>query len=188
MDIELFAWIAVFKQSHSKIILLTLLFSSSSNTGFLGRGEGDGINVASREISGSTETMPKTKMTTGRYCIWEMTEHNNLETVQSIRNSELSVQCIIFRYLCIQIVLLDLLGHILTVVFEWLMTHPVSSASDRLHRSLLHLVETQSSWTASQSLSSSPSLILCLRDTEKQIAWNYKKLELQAARAQSTDN
>lgn len=60
--------------SHNpKIILLTLLFFSSSNTGFLGRGEGDGINVASRGISGSTETIPKIKMTTDSYSTLEMT-------------------------------------------------------------------------------------------------------------------
>ena len=49
--------------SHPKIITLTLLFVSSSNTGFLGRGEGDGINVASRGISGSVKTIPKINMT-----------------------------------------------------------------------------------------------------------------------------
>lgn len=53
--------VAVFTQSHPKIILLTLLFFSSSNTGFLARGEGDGINVASRGISGSTKTIPEIK-------------------------------------------------------------------------------------------------------------------------------
>lgn len=60
------------QQSHPKIILLTLLFFSSSNTGFLGRGEGDGINVASRGISGSTETIPKIKMTTDSYSSLQM--------------------------------------------------------------------------------------------------------------------
>ena len=40
------------------MILLTLLFFSSSNTGFLGRGDGEGIKVASRGISGSAKTIP----------------------------------------------------------------------------------------------------------------------------------
>lgn len=53
-------------KSHPKI-LLTLLFFSSSNTGFFGRGEGDGIKVASRGISGSANTIPKIKMTTDSY-------------------------------------------------------------------------------------------------------------------------
>lgn len=65
----------MFTQSHPKILLLTLLFFSSSNTGFFGRGEGDGINVASRGISGSTNTIPKIKMTTNSYCTLEMTIH-----------------------------------------------------------------------------------------------------------------
>lgn len=63
----------MFTQSDPKIILLTLLFFSSSNTGFLGRGEGDGINVASRGISGSAKTIPKIKMSTGNSHTLEMT-------------------------------------------------------------------------------------------------------------------
>lgn len=54
---------AVFTQSHPKIILVTLLFFSSSNTGFFGRGEGDWINVALMGISGSAKTIPEIKMT-----------------------------------------------------------------------------------------------------------------------------
>lgn len=65
--------VAVLTHQAPKIILPTLLFLSSSKTGFLGLGEGDGNNVASRGISGSTETIPKIKMVTCSYCSLEMT-------------------------------------------------------------------------------------------------------------------
>lgn len=49
-------------QHHThKIVTFTLLFFSSSNTGLTGRGEDDGIKVASRGISGSANTTPKLK-------------------------------------------------------------------------------------------------------------------------------
>lgn len=53
---------SVYKDLPSNIIRrkhLTLLFSSFSNTGFLGREGGDGISVLSRGTSGSTVTIPE---------------------------------------------------------------------------------------------------------------------------------
>lgn len=65
--------VAEFTKFHLKIIILTLLFFSSSNTEFFGCGDGDGINVASKGISGSTNTTPKIKMTANSYSTLEMT-------------------------------------------------------------------------------------------------------------------
>lgn len=60
----------------------TLLFLSSSNTGFLGRGEGDGINVASRGISGSTKTIPKIKITRKSDCSLDYITTNALKRLK----------------------------------------------------------------------------------------------------------
>lgn len=48
-----------------KIVPLTRLFFSSSNTGFLHRGEDGGFSVGSAEISGSIKTIPTAKKTYG---------------------------------------------------------------------------------------------------------------------------
>lgn len=76
-------------QSHPKIILVTLLFFSSSNTGFFGRGEGDWINVALMGISGSAKTMPKIKKTRNFYS-------GNILYIykKAQRQSKPNVQCI----------------------------------------------------------------------------------------------
>lgn len=50
---------------HFAEFFFTLLFFSSSNT-VAGRGEGDGINVVSRGISGSASTTPEIKTTRKR--------------------------------------------------------------------------------------------------------------------------
>lgn len=87
---------AVLTQSHPKIILVTLLFFSSSKMGFFGRGEGDWINVALMGISGSAKTMPKIKMTrnfySGNIYIYIQKKHEDSQN-QMLSSSMLSTLC-----------------------------------------------------------------------------------------------
>lgn len=49
----------IFTMAKDARLGFTFDFSSSSNTGFLGRGGGEGIRVLSAGITGSDRTMPK---------------------------------------------------------------------------------------------------------------------------------
>lgn len=69
-------------------VIFTLLFFSS-NTGLTGCREGDGIDVASRGISGSASTTPVIKMTTKR--------EGTICCIQGDETNRLTVQWIIFR-------------------------------------------------------------------------------------------
>lgn len=72
-------------------VIFTLLFFSS-NTGLTGRGEGDGIDMASRGISGSASTTPVIKTTTKR--------EGTVCCIQGDETNRLTVQWIIFRSHC----------------------------------------------------------------------------------------
>lgn len=150
------------RRPHPKITLLTLLVFSSSNTGFLGRGEDDGIIVASRGTSGSAKTMAKRNMTDGYYTA-EVTvsKGNTFKVDRSALYCWMSLACKRVVLLCIKS------NPRILSAFTWLVSHPVTSASHTLQRLLLHPAETQSSCTASRSLLSSLPRTLCPRDTEK---------------------
>lgn len=65
----------LFISNYDKNLHYTLDFSSSSNTGFLGRGGGEGIKVLSTGITGSNITIPESRREPTRICSAVQSHH-----------------------------------------------------------------------------------------------------------------
>ena len=138
-------------------IIPTLLFSSFSKKGFLGRMEGEGISVLSWGSSGFTDTIPeiKTHLVEDLQQVHFPTQFKYNQNTAKVNNNNNNNNNKLKRF----------------------YAYLASLAFDRLLRSLLHQVERQSNCIKSQLPYSSLSPIFYHQSTEKNITiWRVRNI------------